>query len=51
MDRISWPTIIITGFVLLVVGYFVGQGLHLDRKTPSAAPAAVTVTVSQPYTA
>jgi hypothetical protein len=29
---------------VLVVGYFVGQALHLDHKTPAAAAPTVTVT-------
>jgi hypothetical protein len=44
MKNMSWPTTIVIALVVLVVGYFVGQALHLDHTTPAAAAPTVTVT-------
>jgi hypothetical protein len=44
MKNMSWPVTWLLVGILLVVGYVVGQALHLDRKTPTAAPAITTVT-------
>lgn len=39
---LSWPVMWLIIVVLLVVGYGVGQALHLDHHTTSSAPAAVS---------
>ncbi|HEX3778158.1 MAG TPA: hypothetical protein VHX38_00690 [Pseudonocardiaceae bacterium] len=40
--KMSWPTIWVIVIVLLIGGYFVGQGLHLDQKTAAAGTVAVS---------
>lgn len=41
MKNMSWPTLWITVIVVLIAGYFIGQGLHLDHKTSATGSVAV----------
>jgi hypothetical protein len=38
----SWPVRWLVIIVVLVVGYGVGQALHLDHKTPATAVSTVS---------